>query len=294
MLRALHAVKDVNDPNAQIILWRLGLDHRLTEAEVQMAARFLASTNADIFSAGAECVQQSNDDATLDRLRAVLDSPEVFRVYRAAAILHHKGESAGLDRLAEMLRDQATDAGVRRDLARRLLGTDPHHMFPVYLDLLDDPNPWVRYHAFNSIRKFSGDVHDYDYERREGNQHAVDALRKWYAAHGQDLPREEEKDLAEQFSGIGAVIRAEAGGARVVSVTGGLGADRAGVQAGDLIVAVNGHPTAEKTLRELATYELRGREGSTVDVVFISHATGITQAAVIVRRRLMRGGGPGP
>lgn len=70
-------------------------------------------------------------------------------------------------------------------------------------------------------------------------------------------------DMAGEFYGIGAFIREDEGLIYVDRVIGGTPAERAGIEDGDLILAVNGEKTAGLT-REQAVTRIRGPKGTTV------------------------------
>jgi hypothetical protein len=282
----LASIADIDDQYAEILLWRLAFDHKLSDEDVALTIRFLASTNSATYSAAVECFEQTDDKTILDTLRAYLESEEVFRVFRAASILHRKGDDIGFQSLISTIRDPATPLEQRRDLAWRLFGIDPRALFPVYLDLLEDPNKWMRYNAINQVRKVTEQDFGYDYEQKGDNSAAIAELKTWYQQNRDNLPTRLAPDIENSLAGIGASIRPDTGGVRVLNVMPGLGADKAGIQSNDLILTTNGYSTEGKTVIELVAYEFRGREGTSLDVTFRSHATGSTQAVTIVRQTI--------
>lgn len=70
-------------------------------------------------------------------------------------------------------------------------------------------------------------------------------------------------DMAGQFYGIGAFIREDEGMIYIERVIAGTPAERAGIEDGDMILAVNGEKTAGLT-REQAVTRIRGPKGTTV------------------------------
>jgi len=286
LLERLTTLKDINDPGAEVILWRLGFDHQLAEDDIGRTVRFLNSADCSTYSAAVECLKQTKDPDTIRTLREQLDSPELFRVFRAATVLHHKGEDEGIKRLISKLKNTSAPVEERRDLTRRLFGTDPRFLFPVYIDLLNDPSKWVRYNAINQIRGVTHENFGYDYEDKTDNTAAVTAWSEWYEDNKDSLPREWKRDIDDSPAGIGATIVSEEEGVRVVKVIAEHGAANAGIGDGDVIKAVNGYSVKGKTLLELVSYEFRGQEGTKVDVSFENQETGMTQTVTIVRNKL--------
>jgi carboxyl-terminal processing protease len=74
-----------------------------------------------------------------------------------------------------------------------------------------------------------------------------------------------ERAQREGYGGIGAAIEAVNGAIRFTEVMPGAPADRAGIRAGDRLLAINGSATAGMPL-DLARDRLRGPAGSVVDV----------------------------
>ncbi len=79
-------------------------------------------------------------------------------------------------------------------------------------------------------------------------------------------------DMAGEFYGIGAFIREDDGLIYVDRVISGTPAERAGIEDGDLILAVNGEKTSGLT-REQAVTRIRGPKGTTV-VMTVERKTG--------------------
>lgn len=88
-------------------------------------------------------------------------------------------------------------------------------------------------------------------------------------------------NMANEYVGIGIVIQEEEGGYRVTGVTAGGPAAEAGVLAGDLLIYVNGDPTADMDLTTLKN-TVRGEEGTTVDLTILR---GEQEVAFKVERR---------
>jgi len=90
--------------------------------------------------------------------------------------------------------------------------------------------------------------------------------------HSNYLPPEGYSSLQErtsgQYSGVGLTITAEGGLVKVISPMDGSPAGRAGVQAGDVISAINGQNAAGMTVTQVSE-KLRGAMGTSVTVTFL-------------------------
>jgi carboxyl-terminal processing protease len=90
--------------------------------------------------------------------------------------------------------------------------------------------------------------------------------------HSNYLPPSDYGELRErtegQYSGVGLTITAEAGLVKVISPMDGGPAARAGVQAGDVISAIDGQTAAGLTVSQVSD-RLRGAIGTTVNVTFL-------------------------
>jgi carboxyl-terminal processing protease len=95
--------------------------------------------------------------------------------------------------------------------------------------------------------------------------------------------REERNDaLSGSYVGIGVRIdETEDGLPRIVSVFKGSPAEQAGLRSDDVIVAVDGRATAERTIDEVADW-VRGEAGTTVELT-IRHSDSTEQTLSIVR-----------
>ena len=97
-----------------------------------------------------------------------------------------------------------------------------------------------------------------EYYDSDGNVTAVDR-------QGRKLSGEELKSYKSKFAGIGAVITTNALGLFVKEVPKNSPAFQAGIQPGDIIITVDGEPTAGMILAD-AAIALRGNPGTTVSV----------------------------
>src|SRR5512142_1975042 len=90
---------------------------------------------------------------------------------------------------------------------------------------------------------------------------------------------------AEGRAGIGATVSKRFGYAAVVSVLPGGPADKAGLDAGDILEAIEGRSTRELSLAEIHTM-LSGQQGSTVNVAVVRARRAEPQKAVITREQV--------
>lgn len=90
----------------------------------------------------------------------------------------------------------------------------------------------------------------------------------------------------EGFGGIGVRIRIEGSLIRVVSITPGGPAARAGVEADDVIARIDGTPTADLSLRQVVRL-LRGRRGSRVNLSLARDDSAGPVDLVLVRRHIV-------
>jgi carboxyl-terminal processing protease len=118
---------------------------------------------------------------------------------------------------------------------------------------------------------------------------AIDGLTQAVGDTGHtDFMTPEEREqrrqsLSGSYVGIGVRIDpTEAGLPRIVGVFEGSPAEGAGLLVGDVIIAVDGTPTAGKTIDEVATL-VRGEAGTTVSVTVQAEGTGPERTLDIVR-----------
>jgi len=99
----------------------------------------------------------------------------------------------------------------------------------------------------------------------QGMMTALDPHSNYLAPDGYGDLRERTEG---QYSGVGLTITAEGGLVKVISPMDGGPAARAGVQAGDVISAINGQNAAGQTVTEVSD-KLRGAAGTSVTVTFL-------------------------
>jgi carboxyl-terminal processing protease len=97
----------------------------------------------------------------------------------------------------------------------------------------------------------------------------VEALGDPYTSYlDADTYRLSLQSLAGSFEGIGAYVTSEEGQIIIVSPIADSPADRAGIEAGDIIVAVDGQSTEGMSLTEVVLL-VQGPEGTTVDLLIL-------------------------
>ena len=87
----------------------------------------------------------------------------------------------------------------------------------------------------------------------------------------------------EQFEGVGMTLELRNGQVTVAQVSEGAPAERAGVQSGDAVMAINAEPTAGKNLNEVVS-RIRGPAGTPVTLTF---ERGGRVFDLTIRRRLL-------
>ncbi|HEX5694371.1 MAG TPA: S41 family peptidase [Arenimonas sp.] len=105
--------------------------------------------------------------------------------------------------------------------------------------------------------------------------------------HSAYLEQEEAEDLQEQtegaYSGVGVEIEQRADGSiLVVSPIDGTPAQRAGLRAGDLIIAIDGQPLAREGA-DAASRDLRGEAGTPVTVTLVRAGETVPRELVMTR-----------
>ena len=93
------------------------------------------------------------------------------------------------------------------------------------------------------------------------------------------------EDIGGSFEGIGCTVNDFDGEITIVTVFDGSPAERAGVQAGDVILEVDGESIADWSL-ELAVRRIRGPAGTTVNLL-VRHSNGEEELLPVVRDRIV-------
>ena len=101
---------------------------------------------------------------------------------------------------------------------------------------------------------------------------------------------QQKSDLSGTFAGVGAVLSQDGTDLVVQSVIPGAPAERAGVRAGDRILAVDGADTTGKTVSQVVD-QVRGKEGTQVTLTLV-HKTGGDAFDVTITRADHHGARP--
>ena len=91
--------------------------------------------------------------------------------------------------------------------------------------------------------------------------------------------------LEGEFGGIGAHVTVEDGQLTIIAPIAGSPADEAGIRAGDIIVEVDGQPTAEMSLAE-AVLKIRGPEGTSVRLLILHQGDTEPEEIEITRAKI--------
>lgn len=145
---------------------------------------------------------------------------------------------------------------------------------------------------FDSLKRFSQvlDLVERHYvsepKRKELLNGAIKGMLQGLDPHSNYMNPEEYKDMQEtttgEFSGIGIEISLENGQVTVVSPIEDTPAFRAGLQSGDIILAINGQPTQELSLQEVVS-RIRGTKGTDVELSIL-HSDAKTPLTVNIVR----------
>ncbi|MDL2279644.1 S41 family peptidase [Desulfovibrio sp. OttesenSCG-928-G11] len=125
-----------------------------------------------------------------------------------------------------------------------------------------------------------------DVENEELMNGAIKGMLEGLDPHSTFLNRDDFKEIQEatsgEFFGIGIEISTENGQLIVVSPIEDTPADKAGLKAGDVILAVDGLPTQDMTTQE-AVSKIRGAKGTPVDLLIMHKEAKAPTTVTIVR-----------
>lgn len=125
-----------------------------------------------------------------------------------------------------------------------------------------------------------------DVENEELMNGAIKGMLEGLDPHSTFLSKDDFKEMQEatsgEFFGIGIEISTENGQLIVVSPIEDTPADKAGLKAGDIILAVDGQPTQDMTTQE-AVSKIRGPKGSPVDLLILHKEAKAPTTVTIVR-----------
>jgi carboxyl-terminal processing protease len=118
---------------------------------------------------------------------------------------------------------------------------------------------------------------------------AIDAMLESLDPYTVYLPEEVSDDFdfvtTGQYGGIGALIKKVPGGIEISEPYRGFPADRAGLVAGDLLVAIDGMPT-ENMVIDKASRTLKGPAGTSVAIKVVTLRGGDTLSLSLTRERV--------
>lgn len=145
---------------------------------------------------------------------------------------------------------------------------------------------------FDSLKRFSQvlDIVEHYYvrdaERKDLINDAVKGMLQGLDPHSTFMTPDEYKEMKEttsgEFFGIGIEISMENGQVTVVAPIEDTPAFRAGLQAGDTILTINGQPTQELSLQEVVS-RIRGSKGTEVELSILHKDSKSPQTLRIVR-----------
>ncbi|EPR42399.1 carboxyl-terminal protease [Desulfovibrio sp. X2] len=146
-----------------------------------------------------------------------------------------------------------------------------------------------RYDALKRFSQVLGLVEDYyvrDISRKELMDDAIKGLLQQLDPHSAFMTPEEFRDMqvstSGEFGGIGIEITMENGRLTVVSPIEDTPAYKAGLKPGDIILEIDGHPTADMSLLD-AVNKIRGRKGSKVNLTILHKESQKPETVAIVR-----------
>lgn len=152
----------------------------------------------------------------------------------------------------------------------------------------DNPNSWadLTAHVIQSGRIVSSALRNAGLERTY--EAVFDGALARLDPYSRYLPpsiAREQRALRDGFGGIGITIQAEDGKIRVDSVMEGSPSAKAGIQPGDVILAIGDEPTRELTVGEIAR-RLRGLIGTSVRIT-IAHDSETSPRELVLQRVLI-------
>lgn len=188
-----------------------------------------------------------------------------------------QGNPLFMDRYLNGIGNSNMPMKISKELAYRTLEGSPRYAAPKYIELLGHSDELIRQICLNRLLVYASSDQGYDF--RNPTPKAIAAWEHWYKKHRNQLPG--SWDLRQERAGVGIGYRRARNGFEIAQIFEGSGAAEAGIQVGDLLVAVNGFPATGKTYRDLS-FELQGDKGSSVRLELVRH--GQTFEFDLVRR----------
>ena len=168
--------------------------------------------------------------------------------------------------------------------ALALLGLAP--MAHPALAAKDDTSDYDPYKRFSQVLDLVEREYVKDVKESDLINNAIKGMLQNLDPHSSCMSADEYKSMQEttsgEFFGIGVEIYMENGQVTVVSPIADTPADRAGLQAGDVILSIDGQSTQELTLQDVVS-RIRGPKGSAVELTIL-HTSAKTPQTVRITR----------
>ncbi len=150
----------------------------------------------------------------------------------------------------------------------------------------DDAGNYDPYKRFSQVLDLVEREYVKDVKESDLINNAIKGMLQNLDPHSSFMSADEYKSMQEttsgEFFGIGVEIYMENGQVTVVSPIADTPADRAGLQAGDVILSIDGQSTQELTLQDVVS-RIRGPKGSAVELTIL-HTSAKTPQTVRITR----------
>lgn len=150
----------------------------------------------------------------------------------------------------------------------------------------DDAGNYDPYKRFSQVLDLVEREYVKDVKESDLINNAIKGMLQNLDPHSSFMSADEYKSMQEttsgEFFGIGVEIYMENGQVTVVSPIADTPADRAGLQAGDVILSIDGQSTQELTLQDVVS-RIRGPKGSAVELTVL-HTSAKTPQTVRITR----------
>lgn len=243
---------------------QLGLELEEPE-EKAIVARFLKSESGKVRAGAARLLMADPPADFVEDLKQAADDLEPEeQAELGVALADNHGDGEVLNRIVAQVTDPEIDLEERRELAMQLLPLSPKTLAPAYAEMMRSPEEPIRYVAWKRLSQLAGKEMGRTYQVWKGWVEEQIEL----SGDAPKLPAEEEANFEPGEAGIGIMIREAGHSLMVYGVGPGSPADKAGLEPGDLIDAVDNMPVAIRTLSEAVNFEFRGEPDTPVKVTF--------------------------